>query len=267
MSVSERVRWGVADTHTMARRYLVGLSRTPEVLFFTTIQPVIFVLLFAGVFGGSIDAPGGNYAEYLMPGIFVQTVAFAIAVTGSAVAIDMRRGVMDRFRSLPMARSAVLTGRALADLVLTVVSLTALALVGLLVGWRTHASPGSVLAAIGLLLAFGFAISWIGAYVGLSVRAPEVASQASLFTVIPLVFLSNLFVPVDTLPGWLQPIAKWNPVSALISTVRGLLGNPDQNIPDSFPGRHPELVALIAVGVLLVVFVPLAVGKYRRSAV
>jgi ABC-2 type transport system permease protein len=244
---------------------VIGLTKTPEVLFFTTVQPVLFVLLFAGVFGGSIDTPGGNYAEYLMPGVFVQTAAFAIAVTGSAVAIDVRRGVVDRFRSLPMAPVAVLAGRTIADLVLTAVSLTVLSLVGLLVGWRVHADPGQVLLAYGLLLAFAVAVSWVGVYVGLSVRAPEVASQASLFTVIPLVFLSNLFVPVDSLPGWVQPIAKWNPVSALVSTARGLFGNPDQNIADSFPGRHPELVALLSIGLLLALFVPLSVAKFHRA--
>ncbi|GAA2974471.1 ABC transporter permease [Actinokineospora diospyrosa] len=265
MSVAHALRWGVSDTHTMVRRYVIGLTKTPEVLFFTTVQPVLFVLLFAGVFGGSIDAPGGNYAEYLMPGVFVQTAAFAIAVTGSAVALDVRRGVVDRFRSLPMAPTAVLAGRAVADLLLTTVSLAVLSGFGLLVGWQPHAGFPQVIAAYLVLLAFAFAVTWLGVYVGLVVRAPEVASQASLFTVIPLVFLSNLYVPIDTLPGWVRPLAAWNPVSALVSTVRDLFGNSDRHIAESFPGRYPELVALISIGLLLAVFVPLSVAKFHRA--
>jgi ABC transporter DrrB family efflux protein len=260
-----RLRWEIADALVIAKRYAIGMARTPEVLFFTTIQPIMFVLLFAYVFGGSIQAPGGDYAEYLMPGIFVQTVAFATAVTGSAVAMDMQRGVIDRFRSLPMARSAVLAGRTFSDVLLNSVSIVTLAACGLLIGWRVHTGLLAAAAGFALLLLFGYAMSWIGAYIGLSVKAPEVASQASLIWVIPLIFLSNLFVVVDTLPGWLQSLARWNPVSALITTVRGLFGNPDAQLLDSFPGRHPELMSLLWIGLILAVFVPLSVRKYRRT--
>lgn len=259
------LRWLLADALVIARRHAIGIRRAPQVLFYSAIQPIMFVLMFTYVFGGSIQVPGESYAEYLVPGVLVQTVAFTVAITASHVAIDMQRGVVDRFRSLPIARSTVLIGRTASDLLIHSISIVAVVACGLVVGWRTHAGVWEVLAGFGLLLLFGYTMSWVGVFIGLSVRAPEVASQASMLWVIPVVFLSNLFVVVDRLPGWLQPVAKWNPVSAVITTVRDRFGNPYVPIPDSLPGKYPGLMAVLCIGLVLALFIPLSVRQYRRT--
>jgi ABC transporter DrrB family efflux protein len=224
----------------------------------------MFVLLFAFVFGGAIPLPdGGSYREFLMPGIFVQTLAFASITTAIAVADDMTRGLIDRFRSLPMARSAVLSGRTFADILYNTGILIVLMLTGLVVGWSVNSGVADFLAGVALLLFFTYAMAWIGVFLGLVVPTVEVAQQLGFLIIFPITFVSNAFVPTETLPSWLQPFAEWNPVSALTGATRELFGNPNPFASDSWPGQHAILLSVIWTLVLLAVFMPLAIRKYR----
>jgi ABC transporter DrrB family efflux protein len=259
----------LSDTGTITWRNVTRLRRQPDSIFFGIIQSVMFVLLFAFVFGGAINVPGGgDYTEYLMGGIFVQTVAFTCATTCIAMADDLSRGVFDRFRSLPMSRSAVLAGRTFADLAFAGVTTAAMAATGLLVGWRTYSSVLEVLAGFALLALFAYAFLWIGAVIGLSVRSVEVAQTAGLIWLFPLTFLSNAFVPLESMPSWLQPIAAWNPISSVVAAVRQLFGNvPDGYVPpDYWPLQNPVLASVMWCLVILAIFVPLGVSRYRRAA-
>ncbi|MFI7384442.1 ABC transporter permease [Streptomyces sp. NPDC049813] len=265
----------VRDSLVVARRNLIRMTRIPEMLLFGVIQPVMFVVLFTYVFGGSIAIPGagvsaGAYKEFLMAGIFAQTVTFATAGAGAGIADDMHKGLIDRFRSLPMARGAVLTGRTLADLVQTAVTLAVLALVALLVGWRTHENIGKVLGGFALLLLLGYAFTWIGALIGLSVRTPEAATSGGLIWLFPLTFISNAFVPVNGMPKLLQYVAEWNPFSATVAAARELFGNTIAGVPKSvtgaWPMEHPIWATLIWSALIIVVFRTLAVRKYRKAA-
>ncbi len=259
----------LSDTRTITWRNVTRLRRQPDSIVFGIIQSIMFVLLFAFVFGGAIEVPGGgDYTDYLMGGIFVQTVAFTCATTCIAMADDLSRGLFDRFRSLPMARSAVLAGRTFADLAFAGVTTAAMALTGLLVGWRTDAPAVSVLGAFALLALFAYSFLWIGAVIGLSVRSVEVAQTAGLIWLFPLTFLSNAFVPLETMPSWLQPVAAWNPISAVAAAVRELFGNvpPNYQAPDYWPLQNPVLASVLWCLVLLAIFVPLGVARYRRAA-
>ncbi|MFD7098952.1 ABC transporter permease [Streptomyces xanthophaeus] len=262
---------GVNDSLVIAKRNLIRMSRIPEMIIFGVIQPVMFVVLFSYVFGGSISVDGNTspaaYREFLMAGIFAQTVTFATAGAGAGIADDMHKGLIDRFRSLPMARGAVLTGRTLADLVQTTLTLVVLAVVALLVGWRTHTSVGEVLAGFGLLLLLGYAFSWIGALIGLSVRTPEAATSGGLIWLFPLTFISNAFVPSDNMPTFLRHIAEWNPCSATVQAARGLFGNfpPGYEAPAAWPMQHPIIASLIWSLLIVVVFRTLSVRKYRSA--
>ncbi len=259
----------LADTGTITWRNLTRLSRQPDSIVFGIVQSVMFVLLFAYVFGGAIQVPGGgDYTEFLMGGIFVQTVSFTCATTCIAMADDLSRGVFDRFRSLPMSRSAVLSGRTFADLAFAGVTTAAMALTGLLVGWRTHSSLLEVVGGFALLALFAYAFLWIGAVIGLSVRSVEVAQTAGLIWLFPLTFLSNAFVPLETMPSWLQPVAAWNPISAVVAAVRQLFGNTQAGVPvpDYWPLQNPILASVLWCLVILAVFAPLGVARYRRAA-
>ncbi|MEU8779020.1 ABC transporter permease [Streptomyces sp. NPDC048606] len=262
---------GVTDSLVIAQRNLIRMSRIPEMIIFGVIQPVMFVVLFSYVFGGSISV-GGNtspaaYREFLMAGIFAQTVTFATAGAGAGIADDMHKGLIDRFRSLPMARGAVLTGRTLADLVQTTLTLIVLAIVALLVGWRTHTSLGEVLGGFALLLLLGYAFSWIGALIGLSVRTPEAATSGGLIWLFPLTFISNAFVPSENMPTFLRHIAEWNPFSATVQAARELFGNlpPGYPVPEAWPMQHPVLASVLWSLLIIVVFRSLAVRKYRSA--
>jgi ABC-2 type transport system permease protein len=257
--------WTVSDGWQIAKRDLLKVPRVPELLFFSIFQPIIFVLLFAYVFGGAIPIPGGSYKSYLMAGIFAQTVAFNAATTTVGLAEDMNKGVIDRFRSLPMAASGVLVGRTTADIFRGVLTLFVLSVTGLAVGWRIEDGFVSALAAFGLLLLFGYAMSWIGAWVGLHMPSPEVANTAGLVWLFPVTFLSSAFVPIRGMPGWLQHVAEWNPVSTVSLSARQLFGNPTGIPTDAFPSQHPVLVTVGWVAVILVVFAPLSVRRYRRA--
>ncbi|MFJ8183327.1 ABC transporter permease [Streptomyces sp. NPDC096105] len=242
----------------------------PEVVIFGLIQPIMFVVLFSYVFGGSLDIGGSTspqvYREFLMAGIFAQTVTFATAGAGAGIAEDMHKGLIDRFRSLPMARGAVLTGRTLADMVQTALTLLVLAVVALLVGWRTHTGIGEVLGAFGLLLLTGYAFTWIGAVIGLSVRTPEAATSGGLVWLFPVTFVSNAFVDSSNMTPWLRHIADWNPFSATVQACRELFGNPGVSTSDAWPMQHPVWASVIYSVLIIVVFRTLAVRRYRSAA-
>jgi ABC-2 type transport system permease protein len=259
------LRQAVRDGLILAWRYLKRVPRIPELAIFAVLQSIMFVLLFAFVFGGAIPLPGGgNYREFLMPGIFAQTIAFASATTAIGMADDMSKGIIDRFRSLPMARSAVLTGRTFSDVIYNGGILIILMLTALVVGWTLRTGIPELLAGIGLLLMFTFAMSWVGVWLGLSVPNVEVGQQVAFTTIFPITFISSVFVPPQTLPDFLRPIAEWNPVSTLASALRGLWGNPNPFVSGSgLPAEQPALVTVVWVGIILAVFIPLAVRKYR----
>jgi ABC transporter DrrB family efflux protein len=246
----------VRDAMSITGRNLITYRRVPELLVFSTIQPVVFVLLFVYVFGGAIRVPGGlPYVDFLMPGIFVQTVVFGSIATAVGLATDVKSGLMERFRSLPMARSAVLAGRTLADLTRNIFVVILMAVVGFLVGFRVHTSWWEFVLGLLLILVFAYAMSWVFATVGLFVGDPETAQAAAFPIMAPLVFASSAFVPVSTMPGWLQPWAKYQPVSATASAARALMvGGP----------LEPYLWLSLAwsAGIILVC-APLAIRRYR----
>jgi ABC transporter DrrB family efflux protein len=260
----------VRDSLVVAKRNLIRMMRIPEVVIFGLIQPIMFVVLFSYVFGGSLDVGGSTspqvYREFLMAGIFAQTVTFATAGAGAGIAEDMHKGLIDRFRSLPMARGAVLTGRTLADMVQTALTMLVLAIVALLVGWRTHTSVGEVLGAFGLLLLTGYAFTWIGAVIGLSVRTPEAATSGGLVWLFPVTFVSNAFVDSSNMTPWLRHIADWNPFSATVQACRELFGNPGVSTSDAWPMQHAVWASVIYSVLIIAIFRTLAVRKYRSAA-
>jgi ABC-2 type transport system permease protein/oleandomycin transport system permease protein len=257
-ALGTRLAHAINDTVTIAQRNLITLRRVPQLLVFSTVQPVIFVLLFRYVFGGAIRVPGESYVDFLMPGVFAQTVAFGAMNTAIGLATDVNTGLIERFRSLPMARSAVLAGRTLADAVRNVLVVALMAAVGFAVGFRVHTNAVSFLGAMALLVLFGYALSWIFAAVGLAVGQPETAQAAAFPVMAPLVFASSAFVPVESMPGWLQPFAENQPLSVVVSASRDLvLGGPT--------ATH-VLQALAWCAAILAVAAPFAVRHYRRAA-
>ena len=252
--------WAIADTKTITWRNLVTLRRLPQLLVFSTIQPVIFVLMFRYVFGGSIHIPGVDYVNYLMPGIFAQTVTFGAIQTGIGLAEDLHKGLIERFRSLPMARSAVLAGRTLADLVRNVFVVALMLVVGYMVGFRVETSVLGLLAGVAVILLFGFSLTWIFAIIGLSAPNAETAQAMSFPILAPLVFVSSAFVAIDTMPGWMQPFAKYQPVSVAVDAVRSLM------LGGQFHDTSKVLGSLAWSTGIVAVFAPLAVRVYRRTA-
>lgn len=266
-TLAERAAIVAGDSLTIAKRNVIKIKRVPDVLIFSTLSPIMFVLLFAYIFGSAISVQGTSYREFLIAGIFAQTSVFGATFTGTSLAEDMQRGIIDRFRSLPMAPSAVLVGRTVADVAINVVSLVVMSVTGLLVGWRIHGSFLEAVLAYVLLLLFAYAISWIMAVVGLLVRAPEVFNNASFMVIFPLTFIANTFVPSDVLPTPLRVVAEWNPVSAVTQATRDLFGNtsPANPTPDVWSLQHPVATTLIWVVAILVIFVPLALRQFKRS--
>jgi ABC transporter DrrB family efflux protein len=262
------LRWLVSDVAVLAKRSLARIAREPETLMDVTIQPILFVLLFAYVFGGAIPLPGGgNYHEYLIGGMLAMGLAATAPGTAVALVGDMSTGLIDRFRSLPTSRAAVLAGRTVSDLVTQVIGTAVVAGVGLAIGWRIHSSVGDAVTAFGLALLFGYAFTWLGAFLGMVLRSPEAAQQMGFVLFMPLLFVSNAFVPTQSMPGWLQPVAEWNPMSALAAASRHLFGNPNPAASvQSWPMQHPELAVLGWSAALLLVFAPLAVHLYRRKS-
>jgi ABC-2 type transport system permease protein len=260
----------ISDFLIITKRQLLQLIRVPEVLIFQIIQPAMFVLLFRYVFGGAINAGvKGGYVQLLMPGIFVQTVAFTLAGTAVGLAEDMQKGLIDRFKSLPIARAAVVVGRTIGDSAQNIVTLVVMALVGFAVGWRP--SSGIVKESLGflLLMVFGFSMSWIGVLIGLSVRDVRVAQNLVFIAVFPLTFLSNAFAPTTGMPRVVQYFAEWNPVSSMVAACRQLFGTPNHFgvTATSWPSQHPILTSLVYMGLIIMVFLPLSVRKYNQASV
>ena len=257
------------DTMIITQRQLRLLTRVPEVLIFSTIQPVMFVLLFRYVFGGSIstDQPGG-YVQLLMPGIFVQTVAFTMAGTASGLAEDMKKGLIDRFRSLPISQSALVLGRTLGDSLLNIVVLAVMGIAGYVVGWRPTSGALSVAVGFIFLLLFGYALSWVGIFVGLSASDARVVQNVSFIVTFPLTFLSNAFAPTTGMPRALQYFAEWNPVSTMVAGCRELFGLENQfgATAGSFPSENPLLTSFLYMILIMVIFIPIRVRKYKRSS-
>jgi len=256
-----------ADGAVVAKRNVIKIKRVPEILIWTTMSPIMFVLLFGLVFGSAIEIPGVDYKEYLIAGVFAQTVMFGATFTGAGIAEDMTKGIIDRFRSLPMARSAVLVGRTSSDVVYNSISIFVMALTGLLVGWRIRNGVLDALVGFLVLLLFAYAISWIMAYVGLKVSSVEVVNNASFMFIFPLTFIANTFVNVADLPGVLKTFAEWNPVSAVAQAARENFGNTG-NLPEPtvWSLDNPILYSLIWVAIILAIFVPLCVRQYNRAA-
>jgi ABC transporter DrrB family efflux protein len=258
-----RFAWALLDAMVLARRSLLQTVRIPSLIVFVAIQPIMFVLLFRYVFGGAIRVPGGQYVNYLMPGIFVQTVAFGGITTGIGLAEDMQKGIVDRFRTLPMSSSAVLTGRTIADLGRNLFTVIIMLIVGFAVGFRIQGSVLSFLSGMLLLMGFSFAFSWIAALIGISVGSVEAAQSGGFIWLFPLTFASSVFVPVSTMPMWLQGFAEHNPVSVVANAMRGLFNvDPSLTAADT---RSAVIQSVAWIAAILLVFVPLSIARYRRT--
>ncbi|MGA4690383.1 ABC transporter permease [Rhodococcus sp. AB351] len=255
------------DGLTIAKRNMIKIKRVPDLLVFTTLSPIMFVLLFAYVFGSAIEVPGMSYREFLIAGIFTQTVIFGSTWTGLGMVEDLQKGIIDRFRSLPMAPSAVLIGRTSTDVLINVLSLVVMSLTGLLVGWRINTSLGEALAGYLLLLLFAYALSWVMAVIGMWIRTPEVFNNASFMVIFPLSFIANTFVDPSSMPTVLRVIAEWNPISAVTQAVRELFGNTNPMVPppDVWPLQNPVLASLMWTALMLIVFVPFAIRRYQKA--
>src|SRR5437763_6898411 len=258
----EPTAWVISDALVMTKRNLLRYLRLPNLLVFSTVQPVMFVLLFTYVFGGAIAGAlkvqgfPYDYIDFLMAGIFVQAVIFGSMQTGVGLADDLSKGLVDRFRSLPMARSAVLAGRTSSDMIRNVFVVLLMTAVGMAIGFRFHGGFIPAVAGLGLAVLFGLAFSWISAFIGLSVRDPEAAQAAGFVWIFPLVFASSAFVPVQSMPGWLQVFARNNPLSHTVNAIRALT--------QGGPVWHALWISLAWVIAILTVFVPLSVNRYRQ---
>jgi ABC-2 type transport system permease protein len=258
------MRWYLSDSIVFAQRSLAHVRQIPEKLIDVTVQPLMFVLLFAFVFGGVIDIPGGNYREYLIGGILVQTIAFGIMGPATSMATDLTEGIVDRFRSLPSSRSAYLSGHLIAELGAMMLAIAVMAASGLIVGWRIDAGFGSAVAGFALLLLFAFAMLWVGTLLGVTARSTDAVTGALFLIVFPLTFLSNAFVPAGGLPDGLRAVAEWNPVSVMVAAVRTLFGNPTALPADAaWPLAHPVPCALLWCLVIVAIAMPLTVWRFR----
>ncbi|GIH80354.1 ABC transporter permease [Planobispora longispora] len=261
------LRMTLADGMTITRRNVLKIKRAPDLLGGVITLPVVVVLLFAYVFGSMIELPGMSYGEYLIPGIFVQVIVMSGQITGYTLTQDLQKGIFDRFRTLPMAPSAVLVGQTAGDILMNVTSIVAMSLVGLVVGWRVHTAPQEAVLGFLLLLLFAYAFSWVTATVALALRRPEVFNNLATTLSMPLIFLSNAFVDTTRLPAPLRAVAEWNPVSVVVQAARELFGNTSAAMPapGTWPLRHAVPAALLWSALLLIVFVPLAIRLYKRA--
>lgn len=267
MSTNPSILRGMTDAMTIARRNVIRIRRVPDVMAFVLVQPLMFVLLFAYVFGGSISINGGNYREFLIAGVFAQTVVFGATFTGAGLAEDLQKGLISRFRSLPMSRSAVVAGRTASDVIYNALSLMVMSVAGLIVGWRIRGSIIEAVFGFALLLFFAYAFSWVMACIGLLVPTPEVVNNAAFIVLFPLTFIANTFVPSESLPGILETFAEWNPVSAITQATRELFGNIPAGTPEpeAWPMQNSVFYTLIWTLGLIAVFAPLATRLYQRS--
>lgn len=258
-----RLRGALADGLTMTRRNMAHLVRSPEEIALYFSIPILFVLVFGYVFGSAMAAPGGDYREFLLPGVFVMTMVYGVGATGTSVAMDVSRGVVDRFRSMAVARSALVTGRSAADLLRAVLEMAVMVVVGLLVGWQWRQSLADALLAVALILLLRCALTWVGIYLGLLVRNPDLVGVIVFPAAFPLTAISNVFVAPELMPGWLGTVSEWNPLSSSVAAARDLFGNPGLG-GDSWVTQHSILMAVAWPLLIIVIFVPLAVRRYRR---
>lgn len=262
-----RVRWALQDGWVMTKRNMSHVVRAPEevILYFTL--PIMFVLVFGYVFGSGMAVPGAGgadaYREFLLPGVFVMTMLYGLGATASGIAMDVGRGVVDRFRSMPVARSALVTGRSAADLVRALLEMVTLVVCGLLVGWQWNDGIGAALLAVALILLLRVALSWIGIYLGLVVPNPDMVGLIVFPAAFPLTALSNVFVAPELMPGWLGAVSEWNPLSSTVAAARELFGNPGLG-SDSWAADNAIVLAIAWPLVILAVFVPLSIRHYRR---
>jgi ABC-2 type transport system permease protein len=258
----------IGDVWVLTKRSISRIKNEPETLSDVTIQPVMFVLMFTYVFGGAIGlgGAGGSYHSYLIGGMLGMSMAQTAPGTAVAVVSDMSTGLIDRFRSLPMSRAAVLTARTIADLLTQAIGAGVVAAVGVAIGWRITTSPGDAIEAFALALLFGYAFTWAGVCLGMVLRSAEAAQQTGFIIFLPLTFISSAFVPTQSMPGWLQPVAEWNPMTSLAAACRSLFGNPNPaTAVHAWPEQHPELAVVCWALGMLVVFAPLAVRMYRNK--
>jgi ABC-2 type transport system permease protein len=263
-----RLRWGLNDVWVLTRRTLARMMTTPEQLLNVTLQPLMFVLVFSYVFDGAIMLPGhGDYREYLVAGIFAVNMGGTAQGTAIGLAVDLSTGIVDRFRSLPMSRAAVLAGRTVADLAMTLIATAVTAASGLIVGWRIHTGMGHVVLAFGLAMLFGYAAAWAGSCVGMLARSAETAQAIGLVILLPLSLTSNAFISTARMTPWLRHVAEWNPVSVLAAACRQLLGNPNPAAATpAWPMQHAELASALWSVALIAVLAPSAVCLYIRRA-
>ena len=258
------LRYAVSDTLVLAKRSLLRIPRAPDLLLSFTVQPIMFVLLFAYVFGGAISTPGYSYIDFLMPGIIVQTMSFGGFVTALGLSEDLKKGLIDRFRSLPMSRGAVLAGRTLADIGTNALSLVIMVAVGFIAGFSFDAPVAHIAAGVGLMLLFGYAFSWVFAFVGLVSSSPESSQAFGFIIIFPLTFISNAFVPIESMPNVLQWMASINPVSVLVAAVRTLFGNPVSPVTKHvWPIDHPIPAAWLYTVALLLLGWVIAQRRYK----
>ncbi len=256
----------ITDALLVGWRNLKRIPRIPELAIFAILQSIMFVLLFVFVFGGAVNVPGGvDYTPFLMPGIFAQTIVFAAATTAIGMTDDVNKGIIDRFRSLPMSRSAVLTGRTFSDVIYNAGILIVLMATGFVIGWRVESIP-SLFAGFALLLFFAYGMTWLGVWLGLNVPTVEVGQQVVFTVLFPITFISNVFVPLETLPEWLRPFAEWNPTSTLTAALREMWGNALPPASDSLASTEPALVTIAWVFVFIAIFAPLGVRRYRSMS-
>ena len=264
---AERLRFGLRDFYTMTRRYVLRARRQADVIFGSLLSPVIFVVLFGYVFGSAITVPGGHYRAYLLSGLFAQTTLFASSTVAVAVATDMSEGVIDRMRTMPVARSAVLMGRAVSNSIIGLPALAVMISCALIVGWRAQAGLGRAVLGFLLLEVFGFAMAWVGIWLGMVARSPQSADVLSMLPGFLLGFISNVFVPTQGMPAWLRVVAQWNPLSAVVAAARQLFGTTQGGpVPPVWSLQHPVPTTLAMTVLLLAVFVPLSVRLYTRRS-
>jgi len=260
-----RLRWLLDDSLTLARRRFAHIRQIPEKLFDVTLQPLMFVLLFTYVFGGVIAVPDGDYRDYLIGGILVQTLAFGMMGPGISMATDLGEGILDRFRSLPMSRPAFLFGHLTAELAATALAVTIMVLTGLIVGWRIDSDPLEALAGFALIGLLAVTMLWLGTLIGVIARSPDVVQGIAFVAIFPLTFVASTFVPVGGLPDGLRQVAEYNPVSCWAAAIRTLFGNPTATPADAaWPLTHPVVSSLLWCAAILAVVVPLTLRAYRR---
>ena len=258
-------RWLISDSLVLARRNIEHVRQIPEKLLDVTIQPLMFVVLFAYVFGGVIGIPDGSYHEYLIGGILAQTITFGIVGPATSIATDLREGIVDRFRSLPISRASVLIGRSLSSLIHSSVGIVVMSLTGLAIGWRITGGLPEALLGFALLLLFGFAMIWIGILAGSALRSIEAVNGVMFTTIFPITFLANTFAPTEQMTPWLRTIAEWNPISSLVQALRELWGNTPPAPPDAaLPLHHPVLFAAGWSVLIAVAIAPLALRAFNR---